>query len=54
MSLKILEIIKNFCSWHKQEPEEKTKQDDSDDFQRIFDAELKKKLEVRDGFTKEL
>ena len=38
----------------KEESEQKPKEDESDDFQKIFDAELKKRLEERDGHTKEL
>ena len=47
-------ILSRFSAKTTYKQEQKPKQDESDDFQKIFDAELQKRLEERDGHTKEL
>ena len=44
-------ILSRFSAKTTYKQEQKPKQDDADDFQKIFDAELKKRLEVRDNDT---
>ena len=44
-------ILSRFLGETTYKQEQKPKEDESDDFQKIFDAELKKRLEVQDNDT---